>query len=271
MEITVFENKQFGDIRIVMDGDKPLFCGKDVAEALGYKDTTNAMKQHCRGVVIYHPIEDSLGRKQDARFIAEGDLYRLIFHSQLPSAQEFESWVMDEVLPSLRKSGTYAVGQMTPTQILRLQLEAMERIELEQKQQNEVLCLQSKRLHDVAHKVDTMGELLTLNPEEWRGNSRKVVAKIAKKLGGFEQMEDVYVLIYRVMLDRFGVDVNKRLKAKKRRAEKTGVAKSTIDGWSRLDAVAEDKRAIEAYLQVVREMAIKFGVDIEEEENGKSN
>ena len=267
MEITVFENKQFGDIRIVMDGDKPLFCGKDVAEALGYKDTTNAMKQHCRGVAIYHPIEDSLGRKQDARFIAEGDLYRLIFHSQLPTAQEFESWVMEDVLPSLRKHGTYTVGQMSPTQILRLQLEAMERIEMKQTQQNEILCMQSRRLHDVAHKVDTMGELLTLNPEEWRGDSRKVVAKIAKKIGGFENIEDVYVQIYKVMLDRFGVDVNRRLKAKKRRAEKAGVAKSTIDGWSRLDVVAEDKRAVEAFLQVVREMAIRFGIELEGEEH----
>lgn len=267
MEIAVFENKQFGSIRIVMDDDKPLFCGKDVAEALGYKDTTNAIKQHCRGVAIYHPIEDALGRKQDARFIAEGDLYRLIFHSQLSTAQEFESWVMDDVLPSLRKHGTYIVGQMSPTQILRLQLEAMERIEMKQMQQKEMLCMQSRRLQDVAHKVGTMGKLLTLNPDEWRGDSRKVVAKIAKKMGGFENIEDVYVQIYKVMLDRFGVDVNRRLKAKKRRAEKAGVAKSTMDGWSRLDVVAEDKRAVEAFLQVVREMAIRFGIELEGEEH----
>lgn len=269
MEITVFENEQFGDIRIVMDGDKPLFCGKDVAEALGYKRTADAISAHCKGVCEM-PTPTS-GGMQMMKYVTEGDLYRLIFHSQLPTAQEFESWVMDDVLPSLRKHGTYTVGQMSPTQILRLQLEAMERIEMKQNQQNEVLCMQSRRLHDVAHKVDTMGELLTLNPEEWRGDSRKVVAKIAKKMGGFENIEDVYLQIYKVMLDRFGVDVNRRLKAKKRRAEKAGIAKSTIDGWSRLDAVAEDKRAIEAYLQVIREMAIKFGVDLEDGKLEKQN
>lgn len=107
MDIQVFNNGKFGNVRIVMENEKPLFCGKDIASALGYKDTNNALKQHCRGVAIYHPTEDCLGRKQDARFISEGDLYRLIANSKLPSAQEFESWVFDEVLPSIRKTGAY--------------------------------------------------------------------------------------------------------------------------------------------------------------------
>ena len=245
---------------------------ENVARGLGFTQEKNGVEyvrwETINGYLDHLGFPNKLGKDD---YIPENIFYRLAMKAKNETAEKFQALIADEVIPAIRKHGGYLVGNMSPTQILRLQLEAMERIEQEQKQQNEVLCMQSKRLHDVAHKVDTMGELLTLNPEEWRGNSRKVVAKIAKKLGGFEQMEDVYVLIYRVMLDRFCVDVNKRLKAKKRRAEKAGVAKSTIDGWSRLDAVAEDKRAIEAYLQVVREMAIKFGVDIEEEENEKGN
>ena len=106
-EIQVFDNANFGSIRLSMVEGKPIFCGKDVASALGYKDTVSALKQHCRGVAIYHPIEDSLGRKQDARFITEGDLYRLVTHSELPSAEAFESWVFDTVLPSIRQTGAY--------------------------------------------------------------------------------------------------------------------------------------------------------------------
>lgn len=105
--IEIFSNEAFGSVRIVMRDGKPLFCGKDVAEALGYKDSVNALKRHCRGVAIYHPIEDSLGRKQEARFIPEGDLYRLVAHSELPSAEKFESWIFDEVLPCIRKTGGY--------------------------------------------------------------------------------------------------------------------------------------------------------------------
>lgn len=101
-------------IRIVSEPDgTPMFCGKDVASALGYKDTTNALKQHCRGVVFHHPIVDSLGRAQQARFITEGDLYRLIANSKLPDAEKFECWVFDEVLPSIRKHG----GYLTPEKI----------------------------------------------------------------------------------------------------------------------------------------------------------
>lgn len=81
---------------------------KAACEVLGYKDTVNALKTHCRedGVAFYH-LTDNLGRKQKAKFISEGNLYRLIVHSKLPSAERFEKWVFDEVLPTIRKHGSY--------------------------------------------------------------------------------------------------------------------------------------------------------------------
>ena len=92
----IFENHQ---VRVLTDADgKALFVAKDVAEALGYKDTVNAIKQHCRGVVIHHPIADALGRTQEVRVIREPDMYRLIFGSNLPSAQDFEKVVVEEIL-----------------------------------------------------------------------------------------------------------------------------------------------------------------------------
>ena len=110
--LQVFNSEDFGEIRasITEDGN-PIFCARDVATALGYKDPTNAIKQHCRGVAIHHPIVDSLGREQTARFITEGDMYRLIASSKLESAQQFESWVFDDVLPSIRRHGVYATPQ----------------------------------------------------------------------------------------------------------------------------------------------------------------
>lgn len=104
--LQIFNSDEFGEIRTVEIDGKPYFVGADVAKALGYKDTVNALKQHCRGVVKHHLI-DSLGRNQEASFITEGDLYRLIMKSKLPSAEKFESWVMDEVLPTIRKTGSY--------------------------------------------------------------------------------------------------------------------------------------------------------------------
>ena len=106
--ITIF-NHLGNNIRVITTEDcTPLFCGKDVASILGYTNPNKAMKDHCNGVTIRYPIIDNLGRTQQARFITEGDLYRLIFNSKLPTAEKFEAWVVDEVLPSIRKHGVYA-------------------------------------------------------------------------------------------------------------------------------------------------------------------
>lgn len=108
-ELQAFNNSEFGTIRMLEENGNPLFCGKDVADALGYSDTVSAIKQHCRGVVKRHLI-DNLGRKQLTNFIPEGDLYRLIVNSKLPTAEKFERWVFDEVLPTIRKNGSYSAN-----------------------------------------------------------------------------------------------------------------------------------------------------------------
>lgn len=106
--IEIFNNSQFGTIRTLQENGKILFCGSDVAKALGYSDAPKAIKTHCKsdGWAIY-PVIDSKGRTQQAKFIDEGNLYRLICNSKLPGAEKFERWVFDEVLPSIRQTGSY--------------------------------------------------------------------------------------------------------------------------------------------------------------------
>lgn len=146
MNIQVFNNEQFGALRTYEEDGQILFCGKDVAASLGYKDTTNAMKRHCRGVAKRHPIQDSLGRTQEAVFITEPDLYRLITHSKLPTAEKFERWVFEEVLPAIRRTGGYMVAKHdeTPEQIMaRAVLVAQDTIE---RQKREIAELKPKAL-----------------------------------------------------------------------------------------------------------------------------
>ena len=141
MDIQVFNNEQFGALRTYEEDGQILFCGKDVATSLGYKDTTNAMKRHCRGVVRRHPIQDSLGRTQEAVFITEPDLYRLITHSKLPTAEKFERYVFEEVLPAIRRIGGYMVAKQneTPEQIMaRAVLVAQDTIERQKRQIDEL-------------------------------------------------------------------------------------------------------------------------------------
>ena len=111
----VFENQEFGSIRLLQEAGKTFFCASDVAKALGYVNPYAAVKRHCRGpltkregvVQKVNQYGDAGEQVVEISFITEGDVYRLIVHSKLPSAERFEHWVFDEVLPSIRKHGVY--------------------------------------------------------------------------------------------------------------------------------------------------------------------
>jgi prophage antirepressor-like protein len=117
-ELQIFNNEEFGEIRTVTKNNKTYFAGSDVASALGYAIPHKAVQTHCKGVLKWN-IPTKSGN-QDVLFIPEGDVYRLIMRSKLPAAEKFESWVMDEVIPSIRKNGGYIANQenMTPEQIV---------------------------------------------------------------------------------------------------------------------------------------------------------
>lgn len=107
-ELQIFQNAEFGTIRTIEENGKVLFCGSDVAKALGYKNPSKALSDHCKGITKrYTPTKSGT---QEMNFIPEGDIYRLAAKSELPGADKFESWIFDEVLPSIRKHGAY----MTP-------------------------------------------------------------------------------------------------------------------------------------------------------------
>ena len=106
--IQIFKNKDFGEIRTIVEGDDVLFCGSDVAKALNYSNTRHALSVHCNGVVKRDT--PTKGGIQELSYIPESDVYRLVFRSKLSAAEKFASWVAEDVLPSIRKHGAY----MTP-------------------------------------------------------------------------------------------------------------------------------------------------------------
>lgn len=109
-ELQIFSNREFGKVRIVELDGIPYFVANDVAKALGYSNPSDATNTHCKHSKMAWG-SDSLGRRQQFKVIPEGDMYRLITHSKLESAERFESWVFDEVLPNIRKTGSYSSGQ----------------------------------------------------------------------------------------------------------------------------------------------------------------
>lgn len=109
-ELQIFKNEEFGEVRTVEINGKPYFVANDVAKSLGYVETAKAIRTHCKGVSEMDI--PSNGGIQRMKIIPEGDIYRLIAKSKLPSAEKFESWVFDEVLPSIRKHGMYATEDL---------------------------------------------------------------------------------------------------------------------------------------------------------------
>lgn len=116
--LQVFNNTQFGRIRVTRIEDKPMFMANDIAKALGYIKPANAISCHCKGVtVLVTPTE---GGSQSVKYIPESDVYRLVMRSKLPQAEQFQDWVCEEVLPAIRKTGGYISASVdeTPEMIL---------------------------------------------------------------------------------------------------------------------------------------------------------
>ncbi|MDD5792070.1 MAG: phage antirepressor [Erysipelotrichaceae bacterium] len=162
-ELQVFANEEFGDVRTIMINDKPYFCASDVAKALGYKRPNDAVSQHCRATVK-HSTHIS-GKMQEINFIPEGDIYRLVMRSKLPSAEKFESWVVEEVLPQIRKHGAYMTENtiekaLTDPDFL-IQLATQLKEEREQKKKLEVMnAAKDQVIGELQPKADYTDEIL---------------------------------------------------------------------------------------------------------------
>ena len=104
-ELQIFQNSEFGELGVMEQNGKPYFPATACARILGYAKPRNAISMHCKGALKQGVLTN--GGMQEVTFIPEGDLYRLITHSKLPSAERFETWVFDEVLPAIRQTGGY--------------------------------------------------------------------------------------------------------------------------------------------------------------------
>ena len=167
--LTIFESPEFGSIRTVAEDGKVLFCAKDVAAALGYKNTRDAINRHCKGVVKRDGVSRTTNQHGvtteqtvEMAFIPEGDVYRLAAKSELPGAERFESWIFDEVIPSIRRTGGYIAGQkeLSPAELMAKALKVA----------NDVLAAREARISELTvqntimqPKADYFDELVDRN------------------------------------------------------------------------------------------------------------
>ena len=128
-DLKIFNNAEFGQIRTVEINGKIYFVGKDIANALGYSNPRDAIARHCKGVVKHDSFKEG---GQEVALIPEGDMYRLITHSKLESAERFESWVFDEVLPAIRQHGHYENPNMS-TEMRAILMIEQKQVKMEQR------------------------------------------------------------------------------------------------------------------------------------------
>ena len=128
--LQIFNNEEFGSVRTITKDNEPMFCLVDVCKALELEQVSRVKSRLKEDGVTNSKVIDRLGREQEATFINEANLYKVIFQSRKPSAERFTDWVTSEVLPSIRKTGSYAVPMTTGEQI---QLLAQGNVELNQR------------------------------------------------------------------------------------------------------------------------------------------
>lgn len=220
-ELQIFNNEEFGNVRSLVIDNEPWFVGKDVAEALGYKNVRDSLARHIDsddkrdGVVIH----DSMGREQKPIIINESGLYSLILSSKLESAKKFKHWVTSEVLPTLRKTGSYAKVPTDPRELLMLTIKAHEQT--------------AQRVDVLEEKVSDLEKSTTIDSSQQYMLERIAKTTVISALGGIDSR--AYQLMSRKLFSSIWRDYKKYFKlGSYRDTLKTDYenAKNYLESWS---------------------------------------
>lgn len=220
-ELQIFNNEEFGNIRSLVIDNEPWLVGKDVAEALGYKNVRDSLARHIDsddkrdGVVIH----DSMGREQKPIIINESGLYSLILSSKLESAKKFKHWVTSEVLPTLRKTGSYAKVPTDPRELLMLTIKAHEQT--------------AQRVDVLEEKVSDLEKSTTIDSSQQYTLERIAKTTVISALGGIDSR--AYQLMSRKLFSNIWRDYKKFFKlGSYRDTLKTDYenAKNYLESWS---------------------------------------
>lgn len=268
-QLQSFNHKLFGELPILLINNIEWFGAVEAASALSFSDPYKAITNHVdEDDSTVHPVIDRLGRKQNKKFVNESGLYSLIFgaakQGNNPDIKEkakiFKRWVSSEVLPSIRKTGSYSVGidesQLSPElQIMSRMVKSLARAELEQKRlENEI-----KQTNE---RLDNVSNIVALNPKDWRPEVNKIINSIAFKHNKDKSYRDIRNESYQLLETRAKCDLDRRLQNKRKTMALEGASKSQIDKANKMDIIESDKRLTEIYLAIIKEMAIKYQISL---------
>lgn len=244
-------------LTIIEKGGEPVFLLNDVCNILGL--APRSVRQRLEDdVCSTYPIQDRLGRTQKATFVNEDGLYDVILDSRKPEAKRFRKWITSEVLPSIRKTGSYStsldIRQLSPElQIMNNMVQALAKQEIEAKKMKQEIQETKKEISDVR-------QVFILNPKNWRREVNDIIIKISKTRNDLDAYRDIRNESYQRLEERARCNLSIRLDNKRERMKKAGSSKTAVNRINKMDVIADDERLKEIYLTIVKEMAIRYGI-----------
>jgi prophage antirepressor-like protein len=218
-ELQIFNNEEFGNVRSLMIDNEPWLVGKDVATDLGYQNGSRDINRHVdeedrRKVMVFDGKQN-----KETIVINESGLYALVFGSKLPSAKKFKHWVTSEVLPTLRKTGSYAKVPTDPRELLMLTIKAHEQT--------------AQRVDVLEEKVSDLEKSTTIDSSQQYTLERIAKTTVISALGGIDSR--AYQLMSRKLFSNIWRDYKKYFKlGSYRDTLKTDYenAKNYLESWS---------------------------------------
>lgn len=267
-KVQVFNSDVFGEVRTVTIDEEIWFVGKDIADKLGYAETRKAISRHVADDDgMKYPLMDSMGRMQDTVLINESGMYSLILSSRLPSAKEFKHWITSEVLPTIRKTGSYsivnrnnlspqlqAIGQIFDTLVMieTKQNETIEKIiEVEEK----VESVESK-VADTEERLDKAEEKIDDISTTWKEHINSIIDTVCKKNGLHNPMQKAK--LFDKLEEKEHCNLKSRTTRLKQRKRKSGIKSINCINVTKMDAVDDDKRLRQSFEEIVKEWSDEY-------------
>jgi len=243
-QIFDFQNSQ---VRVIIQNGEPWFVTKDVCEVLeisNSRDVSTRLEHDEKDVVLI----DTLGGPQEMSVVNEYGLYSLVLGSRKPEAKTFKRWITHEVIPQIRKTGSYVAPSCIEDLII-MQAQAMKDLRQE-------VSETKLQVAENTQQVQAIKEALLPNDKEWRKSINEKLNQVAKACDA--DYYGVRSSSYKTLEQRGACNLSRRVQNLKNRLSESGATKTTIDKACKLDAIESDKRLKEIYSSIVREMVVKY-------------
>ena len=243
-DLQIFTNPDFGEVRTIEENGAVMFCGSDVAKALGYSNPRDAISRHCRGVVKRDtPTESGM---QEMSFIPESDLYRLVFGSKLPTAERFTDWVTEEILPAIRRHGSYSRKPLTPAE----QLLAQANVLVEQERRLSAL---EETAEKTSRAIEMIAAPTASTRDTWQEETGKAIRQMCAEyaLNYHSTTGD----LYKELEGRAGIDLDARKRNLQKRLRANGATATECKAVSKLSVIARNPQLREIFTGIVQRKA----------------